>query len=306
MRIAVSGGAGFIGSHVVDALHAQGHVVVVIDDLSTGRAENLAHLKGKPGVRIILGDVEEVRMQAVGGLDAFVHCAALSSVNDCEKSPGDAWDMNVDMTWRAMELAKVCKAERFVFVSTAAIWAPIGIPGTDYAGRLNDPKSAYARTKLAAELAVATFWPVGGRAVRLANVYGPRQRPDLEAGVIAKWMRALKDGAESIGVTGDGQQTRDFVYVESVAHTLAMIAEAGDLGDLDARTGYPQSICAAGRTTPIKDLAEIVWTVCGREGPAVIKPLPLPKGEVRFTPILPRTCHVDLVDGLRKTWEAVR
>ena len=300
MRVCVTGGLGFVGSHIVDALLDDGHVVVVIDNLSTGRAENLAQRKGKAGLRIVLGDLAETRMQQVGGLDAMVHCAALSNVNTCEKSPGDAWDLNVDLTWAAMELAKKCKAERFILTSTGAIYGDLADVETACSCHIvpDNPRSAFARSKLAAELAVKTFgYNVhGGGSIRLTNVYGPRQRADLETAVLAKWMQALKVGATELGVTGDGHQTRDFVFVKDVAARLANAAVYGQVVG---------GIIASGRTISIRDMAQKVWTAAGREGEVAIKWLPLPAGEVRTTPMLPATANDTAIeDGLRLTWEA--
>ncbi len=302
MRVCVTGAAGFIGSHVVDRLFAAGSTVIAIDNLSTGRAENLAHLKGRPGVRIILGDVEEVRMQNVGAVDAFVHCAAFSSVNACQKDPEEAWFQNVEVTRDALTLAKSCKAERFVFVSTGAIYDEDGHDA---------PQSVYAQTKLAAELAVGLeqiqrpgHHPLQVYVRRLGNVFGPRQRADLECGVVAKWMRALKDGAATLGVTGDGQQTRDFIGVSVVAEDLARLSDGG--------LGAWFDVIGTGRPLSVAALADRVWAAAGREGPVQTERLPLPSGEIRFTdlPVEARGSEedrdIDLDGWLRETWEATR
>jgi UDP-glucose 4-epimerase len=306
VRICVSGAAGFIGSHVVDRLFAAGHTVIAIDNLSTGRAENLSHLKGRPGLRIILGDLEEVRMQAVGGIDAFIHCAALSSVNACQKDPEDAWYQNVEVTRDALALAKTCKAGRFVFVSTGAIY------GTE---ERDEPQSVYAKTKLAAEIAVeleqhtkSGSHPMQPYVLRLGNVFGPRQRADLECGVIAKWMRALKDGAADLGVTGDGEQTRDFIYVGEVVQRIVECATGTDAW---AWFDVWFDVVASGVSRSIDEMAGRVWAAAGRPGQVVIRHLPLPPGEVRFTDLPVEPLDVDrlgvrLDEWLKATWESVR
>jgi UDP-glucose 4-epimerase len=217
MHILITGGAGFIGSHSVDALRAAGHSVRVFDDLSTGHVDNLA---GK-SVDFVQGDLRDAAAvrRAVDGVDAVLHLAALVSVPLSMRAPLETFAINTTGTTHVLEAARLSpRMPRVVLASTSAVYG-------DLPGRKDElspiaPLSPYGASKLMAEQALSVYSRSYGLPVvrlRYFNVYGPRQRADSPySGVLAKWTAAARAGQECL-VFGDGEQTRDFVHVRDVA-----------------------------------------------------------------------------------------
>src|SRR5690349_11608816 len=212
MRAIVTGGAGFIGSHAVDALLARGDEVHVLDDLSKGRRERVA-----PAATLHVADIrepdavfDEARPELV------LHLAAQADVRVSVERPAYDADVNVLGTLRILEAARRHGA-RVVFASTGgAIYGECDGPARETAERL--PLSPYGTSKLAGEEYLATWNRLYGAthvALRFGNVYGPRQEPHGEAGVVAIFMGLLHEGGEPT-IFGDGGQTRDYVYVGDV------------------------------------------------------------------------------------------
>lgn len=237
VRVLVTGAAGFIGSHVVDRLVDRGHRVAAVDDLSAGRESNLAAAR-----RCIAGDVPAVEFHllditdtAFAGLAArwrpevVVHLAAQISVARSVRDPVHDARLNVLGTVNALEAARACGARKFVFTSSMAVYGvPAALPvGPD---TVLDPRSPYAAAKACGETYTRLYRSLYGLDVTtlvLANVYGPRQRPDGEAGVVAIFADALLHQCPT-HVYGDGLQTRDYVYVGDVAD--AFVAACGKRG----------------------------------------------------------------------------
>ena len=214
MRAVVTGGAGFIGSHVVDALLARGDEVTVIDDLSTGRREFV-----NEAATLVVHDVRE---PFEADADVVYHLAAQADVGTSMERPGFDAAVNVVGTVNALEAARAAGA-RLVFSSTGgAIYGEVERPASEDAERR--PVSAYGIAKLAAETYVAGWNRIHGSGhvvLRFANVYGPRQSAELEGGVVSIFLERLARGEETL-VFGDGEQSRDFVYVgDVVAAVLA-------------------------------------------------------------------------------------
>jgi UDP-glucose 4-epimerase len=228
LRILVTGGAGFIGSHVVDRLLAGGHTVAVADDLSAGAVENLPVGVALHRCSILHEDTGE----ALAGTEAVVHAAAQTSVAGAVGDPEHDAATNILGTVRMLAAAARAGVRRFLYISSAAVYgnnAPL--PAAEN-GPLS-PASPYGLSKLAGEQYVRLLAGLSGMewtVLRLANVYGPRQSTRGEAGVIARWCAAAAAGAPIL-LHGDGSQTRDFVYVadvaEAVARSLEMPAAAG-------------------------------------------------------------------------------
>jgi UDP-N-acetylglucosamine/UDP-N-acetyl-alpha-D-glucosaminouronate 4-epimerase len=212
VRVLVTGGAGFIGSHLVDALVACGDEVVVLDNLATGRAENVPG-----GVAFVEGSVadEAVVAEAVDGCGVVYHQGALGSVARSVADPLASDGANVAGTLTVLRAAQRA--------GVARVPTPESVPLR--------PRSPYAVTKLAAEHYARVFWELHGLetvSLRYFNVYGPRQRPDSEyAAVIPRFVEALLRGADP-HVHGDGRQTRDFTFVADAvqANLLAAVAPA--------------------------------------------------------------------------------
>jgi UDP-glucose 4-epimerase len=238
VRAIVTGGAGFIGSHVVDALLARGDEVHVLDNLATGRRENVA-----AGAAFHEADI---RTDAHTVFDAVepetcFHLAAQADVRVSVERPDFDADVNVTGTVRVLEAARRHRA-KLVFASTGgAIYGECDGPAPEDSPRR--PLAPYGTAKLAAEEYLQTYnrlYGTGHVVVRYANVYGPRQEANLEGGVVSIFMRELSQGGTP-RIFGDGRQTRDFVYVGDVAQaTIAALGSDG--GVFNVGTGLETSV----------------------------------------------------------------
>jgi UDP-glucose 4-epimerase len=259
----VTGGAGFIGSNLVDALVERGDRVSVIDDLSTGRRSNLAGAL-ESGIELIEADVRDrdaVRT-AISSTEPLViyHLAAQIDVRKSVADPRFDLDLNGGGTIELLEAAREGGVERFVFASTAGAIYGEGegrdLPFGEDAPCV--PDAPYGQSKFAAEGYVGLYARLHGLAtvaLRLANVYGPRQDPLGEAGVVAIYSGALLDGRTPT-VFGDGKQTRDYIYVGDVVD--------GFLAAGVSRAGGTFNI-STGTETDVLDLGAAVAAACGRE-----------------------------------------
>ncbi len=243
MTALVTGGAGFIGSNLVDALAGRGERVRVLDDLSTGRRQNLA-----PNVELIHGSVADAAAvaKAVKGVEVIYHLAAVVSVQQCLEEPVAANEVNVVGTSRILQAASASDVRRVVFASSAAVYgdSPV-LPKREELPP--DPLSSYAVAKLAGEQLGRTVPGVEFVALRFFNVYGPRQNPHSQyAAAIPIFLTALEAG-RPLPIFGDGTQTRDFTFVGDVVSGLLL---AGDAGGIDGRVFN----VAAGRPVTVLDL----------------------------------------------------
>ena len=296
----VTGGAGFIGSHLVDALLARGDEVHVVDDLSTGSGENLAS-------SATLHELD-IREEALEQLSARVrpevvfHLAAQADVGTSVERPAFDAEVNVVGTVRVLEAARAADA-RVVFTSSGgAIYGECERPASeDHKPR---PLSPYAASKFAGEEYLATWNRLHGAnhvTCRLANVYGTRQRPTLEGGVVAIFLDRMRDG-QSTEIFGDGNQTRDFVYVGDVV--AAMLAA----GASPARGVYN---IGTGVATPIRELHRLCAETAGvAQEPQFAAARP---GDLRDSVIDPSRAASELrwraetalATGLRSAWSAL-
>jgi UDP-glucose 4-epimerase len=298
VRAIVTGGAGFIGSHVVDALVARGDEVAVVDSLVHSKEENVSsgatlHVRD---IREPLDDLfDDVRPEAV------FHLAAQADVRVSVERPVDDAAVNVLGTVRVLEAARRHGAQ-VVFSSTGgAIYGERDDAATEDAPC--EPLSPYGTAKLAAEEYIHSYNRLYGTrhiALRYGNVYGPRQDPHGEAGVVAIFLGALARG-ERARIFGDGLQTRDYVYVGDVARaTTSTVGQ--DQGVYNVGTG---------RETSVVELYELCARVAGSDAEPEHAPARL--GELRRSFLDPtRAAHelgftamVDLEDGLRATWDWV-
>jgi UDP-glucose 4-epimerase len=247
----VTGGAGFIGSHLVDALAARGDEVLVIDDFSSGKRANLATAL-EAGVGVTELDVVDAQamFEAVGDFrpGSVFHLAAQIDVRRSMADPGFDARLNVVGTVNALEAAARADASKLVFTSTGGAIYGEGAERTDELPFTETapcrPFSIYGQSKLAAEGYVdlyARTRGLGATVVRLGNIYGPRQDPSTEAGVVAIFCEAARDGGRPT-VFGTGLQTRDYVHVADVVAAL-LAAEAGDdTGPINVGTGIETSV----------------------------------------------------------------
>jgi UDP-glucose 4-epimerase len=290
MRVAVTGGAGFIGSHVVEALLARGDEVTVVDNLATGRRENVP-----PEARLVVHDVREpLDLDA----DVVFHLAAQADVRVSVDDPAFDAQVNVVGTVRVLEAARAAGAQ-VVFASTGgAIYGECERPAREDDERR--PLAPYGTAKLAGEEYLATYNRLHGTrhvALRYGNVFGPRQDPHGEAGVVAIFLGRIAAG-EPLTVFGDGRQTRDYVYVGDVARaTLA--ATAADGGVFNVGTA---------RETSVLELAELCARVAGSK-PEVVHAEPR-AGELQRSFLDPARAaaqlgfraETSLEDALAETW----
>ncbi len=231
MNILVTGGAGFIGSNLTDALLADGHNVSVLDNFSTGKRENLAHLEGNASFRLIEGDIRdrETCMKAVEGVDVVYHEAALGSVPRSIKDPMTSTDVNIGGFVNMLYAAKEAKVRRFVYAASSSTYGDSKtLPKVE--DKIGNPLSPYAITKYVNELYARNFHDLYGIdtvGLRYFNVFGRRQDPNgAYAAVIPKFALALM-AHEPPTINGDGSYSRDFTYIENViqANKLAGFAE---------------------------------------------------------------------------------
>ena len=299
MRAIVTGGAGFIGSHVVDALVAQGGQVAVVDSLVHGSEDNVV-----AGAELHVRDVREPLDDVFDAVrpEAVFHLAAQADVRVSVERPVEDAEVNVLGTVRILEGARKHGAQ-VVFSSTGgAIYGECTEPAREDSPC--QPLSPYGTAKLAAEEYLRSYNRLYGTrhiALRYGNVYGPRQDPHGEAGVVAIFLGALARG-EQARIFGDGMQTRDYVYVGDVARaTLATLGHEGGVFNV-----------GTGRETSVAELYELCARVAGSDAPAEHAPARLGELQRSFLDTtlaaerLGFTAMVDLEDGLRSTWDWVQ
>jgi len=302
MKILVTGGAGFIGSHVVDAYVAEGHDVAIVDSLITGRRDFL-----NPRARFYEMDIRDSALREIFERErpeVVNHHAAQASVPDSVANPGHDADINIMGTLNLLELAREFGTRQIVFASTGgAIYGePERIPVDE--AHPTRPLSPYGIGKMAGEAYVRFFGGLGmsWAILRYSNVYGPRQDPHGEAGVVAIFANAMLAGNQPT-IFGDGTQTRDFVYVEDVARANVLVTESEEPGMANIATGVE---------TTVNDVYRLLAEATGfRDPPAYAPPR---TGDVYRIALdirqadqwLGWTPEVALADGLRRTVEWFR
>jgi UDP-glucose 4-epimerase len=241
----ITGGAGFIGSHLAETLSAEGHSVWILDNFHTGRRQNLAAIRNR--VEIMKGDVRDRRavQAAVKGADYVLHQAALVSVTQSLEKPGETLAVNLNGTLTVLQAARKAGVRRVVLASSCAVYGDGRIPARE--DQAPAPLSPYAVSKLAAESLAVSFYHSYGFPVvclRYFNVFGPRQDPRSPySGVIAIFTARAAAG-KPVVIYGDGKQTRDFVYVADVvaANRLACTAEGAAGRAVNIGTGRGRSL----------------------------------------------------------------
>jgi UDP-glucose 4-epimerase len=298
----VTGGGGFIGSHLVEALLAEGRRVRVVDDFSTGRREYVP-----AGAELLEGDVNAVAPRAVEGADVVYHLAALPSVPRSVERPLECHRATAQATLALLAAAERAGTRRVVFASSSSVYGDTAVlpKREDLPPR---PLSPYATAKLAGEL-YCRSWAAHTRletvALRFFNVYGPRQDPDSPyAAVIPKFVRCLREG-RPMPVFGDGGQTRDFTFVGDVVRGLVL---AGSVPGISGRVYN----LAGGRPVSLLELARTLASLAGvRPELQLLPPRP---GDIRDSWADPAAALRDfgfeaptaLPDGLRRTLEGLR
>jgi UDP-glucuronate 4-epimerase len=283
MAILVTGGAGFIGSHVVERLIARGDEVVIFDDFNNYyspavKRQNLASFAGQPRVHLVYGDVAEEgdvsRAFTRWRIDSVIHLAARAGVRPSLSDPALYERVNVGGTLHLLEHSRRAHVERLIFASSSSVYglsAPVPFSESDPADRAISP---YAATKRAAEVLCHTYHHLYGLPVtclRLFTVYGPRQRPDL---AIHAFTRSIC-GGEAIRVYGDGTSARDYTFISDIVD--------GILAALDRPRPFEYEIFNLGNANPVPlhTLIRLLATSLGRE--ALIEHAPSQLGDVQIT-----------------------
>jgi nucleoside-diphosphate-sugar epimerase len=307
MRYLVTGGAGFIGSHTVDELVRRGHVVVVLDDLSTGKLANLAQAKSK--IQFIQQSIVNLAVlrEACREVDCAIHLAAQTSVPRSVKDPIETNLINVAGTLNVLVAARDANVKRVVFASSCAVYGKTAVlPISESAGL--GPISPYGLSKQVGEAYGRVFQELYGLefvSLRYFNVFGPRQDPGSPySGVLSVFNAALLGGTQPT-VYGDGEQSRDFVYVENVVAANLLAAEA------KGAPGLAINIGTGNRYTLNQTLA-LLKKITGR--PAQAKYAAPREGDIRDSQAdislaqqaLGYHPRIKFEEGLRCTWEWFR
>ena len=303
----VTGGAGFIGSHLVEELVKQGQRVRVIDNLSTGKRENIEPFLEK--IEFIEGDIRDLGLvrKAMDGVDYVLHQAAVPSVPRSVKDPLTTNAANVDGTLNILIAARDADVNRVVYASSSSVYGDTPtLPKQE--GMKPQPRSPYAVSKLAGELYCQAFYHVYGLeavALRYFNVFGPRQDPESQyAAVVPKFITALLRGDPPM-IFGDGKQSRDFTYVDNVVAANLLAAKASGVA------GEVFNIACGERIT-INELARMLTEIIGVNiEPEYTPPRP---GDVlhsladisKAQKLLGYKIKVDFERGLQKTVEWYR
>lgn len=301
----VTGGAGFIGSHLVEALLARGCAVRVLDNLSTGRRENLAPVADRVDLRV--GDITDpvALRQACEGVAGIFHLAALVSVADSVARPLDNHALNATGTLNVVLAARDAGVKRVMLASTAAIYGnEPTLPKVETMPPA--PALPYAAAKLMGEHYLKIFHRLYGLetiSLRFFNVYGPRQDPRSPySGVISRFVEALRGGGQPV-IFGDGKQSRDFVFVADVVQAVVAAMFSGAPGD-----GSVYNV-ATGRPTDLLQLLDQLARIAGR--PVTPRFEPPRAGDVRHSlasidaarRALDYAPRFTLSEGLKALWE---
>ncbi len=315
MRVLVTGGGGFIGSNLVEALLARGDEVLVLDNFATGRRENLARAPewaaaGGGRYRLLEGDIrdEATVKRAIAGREVVLHQAAIPSVARSVEDPMTSHTVNVDGTLTLLLAARDAGVRRFVMASSSSLYGESEtLPKVETMAP--DPISPYGLDKLAGETYCRLFTRLYGLptvSLRYFNVFGPRQNPRSEyAAVVPRFIEAALRG-EQPTIYGDGQQTRDFTFVENVVAANLLSAEA-----VEEACGQAYNV-ACGERISLLDLAAAINRLTGSQvGPRHAPPR---AGDIRHSladiskaeRALGYRPAVDLEAGLARTIEAMR
>lgn len=298
-RILVTGGAGFIGSHLTDALLAQGYEVVVLDNLSTGKLSNLP--LGARGLTFVNGDVADTSVREYAqGCEAIYHLAAVASVQASVDDPVGTHLANFDGTLNVLEAARMHGVRRVIYASSAAVYGDVATLPVAEDVRLN-PLTPYAADKLAGEYYLGFYYRQFGIesiAFRFFNIFGPRQDPSSPySGVISIFADRVRQDLP-LTIFGDGEQTRDYVFVRDLVRILVK--------GLSASVGHEVVNVGAGKSTSLLQLVQALGEVTGKD--IEVSHAPARAGDIRHSladnqrlqVLLDLRPDTPVVDGLRE------
>jgi nucleoside-diphosphate-sugar epimerase len=303
MRYLVTGGAGFIGSNIVDELIRRNHQVVVLDDLSTGSESNLSSVRCKIDLRI--GSITDPAtiQSAIKGSDYVVHLAARTSVPRSVKDPLDTNFVNIDGTLNVLVAARDAKVRRFVYAASSSAYGETPtLPKTEF--MQPEPISPYGVTKYVGELYAQAFGRTYGlenSSIRYFNVFGPRQDPTSQySGVLSRFMFAVIQNQPPV-IYGDGEQSRDFTYIDNIVDETLRACDAKDASGKVFNGG-------TGARITLNQVIKLLEKITGKK----IQPKydPPRAGDIRDSQadislarkILGYQPIVQFEEGLRRTW----
>jgi nucleoside-diphosphate-sugar epimerase len=307
MRYLVTGGAGFIGSNMVDELVRRGHDVVVLDDLSAGREANLAAVRQK--IDLHIGSITDMAavQSACHKVDFVIHLAARTSVPRSVKDPLETNHVNIDGTLNVLVAARDARVRRVAFAASSSAYGETPtLPKVE--SMQPEPISPYGVTKYVGELYAQVFGRVYGLenvCLRYFNVFGPRQDPTSQySGVLSRFMLAVIQGQPPV-VYGDGEQSRDFTYIENIVDQTLRACEAEGASGLVFNGG-------TGARITINEVLELLGTIAGVKIQAKYEPMR--NGDIRDSQadislarkVLHYQPRVDFAEGLRRTWDWYR
>lgn len=301
----ITGGAGFIGSHLCDVLLDRDDRVVVLDNFLSGKRQNLP--TSHPNIRVLNGDIREIATfrSEIGDVDAIVHLAALISGYDSLRTPDEYVGVNVTGLQRVIDFAATQRIRRIVFASSSTVYGNTDLPSIDESVT-PAPVTVYAASKLFGEHLLAMYANLHGYSycsLRLFNVYGPRQAVDHPyANVTCKFSHAAAHGLP-IKKFGDGGQSRDFVYIADVVDAFISVLEERGNGLYNIGTGTSNSI-----NTLISELEEITNSTLGVE---LLDPWPndirrIQADVAKYITTFGRPPKVSLREGLERTVDFFR
>lgn len=304
MRYLVTGGAGFIGSHIVDRLVSRGDDVIVLDDLSAGKETNLTRVRNKIELRVQTITNLDAVQAACKGMDYVIHLAARTSVPRSVKNPVETNAANIDGTLNVLVAARDAKVKRIVYAASSSAYGE-----TETLPKIESmapaPISPYGITKYVGELYAQVFGRVYGLenvSVRFFNVFGPRQDPSSQySGVLSRFLLAVQQGEQPV-IYGDGEQSRDFTYIENIVDEVLRGCEAQGASGLVFNGG-------TGARITLNEVIKLLEKITGKK---VTPKYDAPRtGDIRHSQadislanrILGYKPIVLFEEGLRRTWE---
>jgi nucleoside-diphosphate-sugar epimerase len=304
LRYLVTGGAGFIGSNIVDELVRRGHEVVVLDNLSAGKEENLAGVRKKIEFRAeSITDLAAVQ-SASKGADYVIHLAARTSVPRSVQNPLETNSVNIDGTLNVLVAARDAKVRRFVYAASSSAYGETPtLPKTE--AMQPAPISPYGVTKYVGEIYAQVFGRVYGlenASVRFFNVFGPRQDPTSQySGVLSRFMLAVIEGKQPV-IYGDGEQSRDFTYIDNIVDETLRACESKGASGLVFNGG-------TGARITLNEVLKLLEKITGKKIEA--KHDPPRTGDIRDSQADVTLAHkvlgyqpiVPFEEGLQRTWD---
>jgi dTDP-glucose 4,6-dehydratase len=301
MRIVVTGGAGFVGSHLCDALMGRGDHVVCLDNLSTGRLDNVTHLTGNPKFELAECDVSAA-INVDGPVDAVAHFASAASPPDYQRLPLETLAVGSRGTENALRLAE-SKGARFLLASTSEVYGDPAVhpQSEEYWGNVNPigPRSVYDEAKRFAEALTFAYRNARGLnvgVIRIFNTYGPRMSA-RDGRVVTNFITQALNG-DPITIYGDGKQTRSFCYIDDLIRGIGKMIDSAEAGPVNL--GNPEEFT-------VVDFAELVLQITGSSSPIEYRPLPI-DDPARRCPEIGRAKktlgwqpEVPVVEGVRRT-----